>query len=274
VRAQARLENFPVALRWLPAQLRRDLLALYGFARLADDLGDEVEGDRLACLDALEQDLERAFAGTARHPLLRRLTPTLHAHSLPREPFQRLIEANRRDQRVHRYETFDALLGYCALSANPVGHLVLHVAGAATPENLELSDAVCTALQIVEHLQDVAEDRARGRVYLPAVDLARFGCSEEDLCLAPAPPELRRLVAFEAERARTLLRRAEPLVARLRWPARLAVAAFAGGGQAALGALARGGFDVTSSLLAPRRRDTVWHTLAILCRARRRWGRP
>ena len=169
--ARARFENFPVALRWLPAQLRRDLLALYGFARLADDLGDEVEGDRLACLDALERDLERAFEGTARHPLLRRLTPTLRAHSLPREPFRSLIEANRRDQKVHRYETFDALLGYCALSANPVGHLVLHVAGAATSENLELSDAICTALQIVEHLQDVAEDQAAGRVYLPAADL-------------------------------------------------------------------------------------------------------
>ncbi len=185
-----------MALRWLPAQLRRDLLALYGFARLADDLGDEVEGDRLAYLDALEQDLDRAFAGTAQHPLLRRLTPTLRAHSLPREPFQKLIEANRRDQQVQRYESFDALLGYCALSANPVGHLVLHVAGAVTAENFELSDAICSALQIVEHLQDVAEDRARGRVYLPAVDLTRFGCSEEDLHRAPAPPELRRLLAF------------------------------------------------------------------------------
>jgi squalene synthase HpnC len=198
----------------------------------------------------------------------------LLAHSLPREPFQRLIEANRLDQRVQRYETFDALLGYCALSANPVGHLVLHVAGAATPENLELSDAICTALQIVEHLQDVAEDRARGRVYLPAADLARFGCSEEDLSRAPAPPELRRLVTFEAERARTLLRRGEPLVGRLRWPVRLAVAAFAGGGLAALDALARGGFDVTSSLLRPRRRETLRHTLAILWRAGRRRGRP
>jgi squalene synthase HpnC len=258
-----------VALRWLPGQLRRDLLALYGFARLADELGDEVDADRLACLDELERDLERAFAGAARHPLLRRLTPTLRAHSLPSQPFRLLIEANRRDQQVVRYESFDALLGYCALSANPVGHLVLHVAGAATAENFECSDAICTALQIVEHLQDVREDHARGRVYLPAVDLERFGCSEADLCRAPAAPELRRLVAFEAERARLLLRRGEPLVARLGRPARLAVAAFAGGGHAALDALVRGGFDVTSSLLAPRRRDTLRHTLAILRRARR-----
>jgi len=263
-----------VALRWLPAGLRRDLLALYGFARLADDLGDEVEGDRLACLDELERDLERAFAGTARHPLLRQLTPTLRRHGLPREPFQRLIEANRRDQRVQRYESFEGLLGYCALSANPVGQLVLHVAGAATAENLELSDAICTALQIVEHLQDVAEDHARGRVYLPAVDLARFGCSEADLGRVPAPPALRRLLAFEAERARELLRRGEPLVAGLRGPARLAVAAFAGGGWAVLDALRRGGFDVTSSLLAPRRRDTLRHSLAILWRTRRSGGRP
>jgi squalene synthase HpnC len=268
VLAQAARENFPVALRWLPARWRSDLLALYGFARLADDLGDEVAGDRLARLDALEEDLERAFRGEAREPLLRRLEPTLRARSLPREPFLRLIEANRVDQRVHRYASFEELRGYCALSADPVGHLVLHVFGAASPDNLALSDAICTALQLVEHLQDVAEDRARGRVYLPAEDLARFGCPEAELGRAPASPALRRVVAFEARRARALLREGEPLLARLGPVARLAVAGFAAGGHAALDALERGGFDVTSRLLQPRRRDLVRRTLELLWRSR------
>jgi squalene synthase HpnC len=268
VLAQAARENFPVALRWLPARWRSDLLALYGFARLADDLGDEVAGDRLARLDALEEDLERAFRGEAREPLLRRLEPTLRAHSLPREPFLRLIEANRVDQRVHRYASFEELRGYCALSADPVGHLVLHVFGAASPGNLALSDAICTALQLVEHLQDVAEDRERGRVYLPAEDLARFGCPEAELGRTPASPALRRVVAFEARRARALLREGEPLLARLRPAARLAVAGFAAGGHAALDALERGGFDVISQLLQPRRRDLVRRTLELLWRSR------
>jgi phytoene/squalene synthetase len=244
--AQARRENFPVALRCLPAALRRDLLALYGFARLADDLGDELEGDRLACLDALEADLARAFQGEAHHPLLRRLTPTLRVHALPREPFQRLIEANRRDQRVRRYRTFEELRA--------------------------LSDAICTALQIAEHLQDVAEDLARDRIYLPAQDLARFGCTEQDLRRAPAPPRLRRLLAFEAQRARALLRSGEPLLARLRHPGRLAVAGFAAGGHAALDALERGGFDVGSRCLAPRRRDLLRRAVQLLWRARRERG--
>ncbi len=117
VLARADGENFPVALRLLPRELRRDLLALYGFARLADTLGDEAEGDREALLDALETELDLAFEGRATHPLLRRLEPTLRSHSLPARPFRRLVEANRRDQRVQRYPSFAELRGYCALSA-------------------------------------------------------------------------------------------------------------------------------------------------------------
>jgi squalene synthase HpnC len=264
---QAGAENFPVALRWLPGPLRRDLLALYGFARLTDELGDEAQGDRLALLDALEADLDAAFSGRARHPLLRRLTPTLRAHDLPRGPFLRLIEANRVDQRVSRYERFDDLLGYCRLSANPVGELVLQLFRAATAENVVLSDEVCSALQVVEHLQDVAEDAARGRVYLPTEDLRAFGCREEELTRVPASPALRRLLAFEAERARGMLLRGEVLVARLPHLARLAVAAYAGGGHAALDALARGSYEVTGRRLKAGRLRRAAATLGVLRRA-------
>jgi squalene synthase HpnC len=181
VMAQSGGENFPVAARVLARRERRHLLALYGFARLADELGDELEGDRLASLDWLQGEVDRAYRGNARHPLLERLQRTLTECDLPREPLLRLIEANRIDQRVTRYETWEQLQGYCELSANPVGELVLCIFGLATPERIALSNRVCTALQLVEHLQDLGEDLRRGRVYLPAEDLARFGSSHEQL---------------------------------------------------------------------------------------------
>ena len=242
-----------MALRLLPGRLRRELMALYGFARLADQVGDAHPGDRLGALDALEADLERAFAGSARHPLLRDLTPVLHQRALPREPFARLIEANRRDQQVIRYASWAELLGYCTLSANPVGELVLHLADAATPERLAWSDAICTALQVIEHAQDVVEDCQAGRVYLPGELLAAEGCPEADLTKAPASPALRRVLARMAGRARALLRAGEPLVPSLRGPSRLAVAGFAAGGHAALDALEAAGFDVTGAPVRPAR---------------------
>ena len=248
--------------------MRRDLFALYGFARLADDIGDEYEGDRFAALDALEAELDRAYAGRARHPLLVRLQPVLREHRLPRAPFLRLIEANRFDQRTPRLKHFGELRAYCALSADPVGELVLHVFGQASGENVALSDSICSALQIVEHLQDVAEDFAEGRIYLPAEDLERFGCAEADLGRAPASPALRRVVAFEAARARELLRAGQPLVAQLRQPARMAIAAFAAGGHAALDAIERGDHDVTSRTWRPRKRDVLFRTLRLLWAAR------
>ncbi len=257
-----------MALRVLPARIRRDLKAIYGFARLADELGDEYEGDRPLALDALEAELDLAMAGRARHPPLVRLEPTLRERGLPRRPFARLIQANRVDQRATGMQDFAQLRRYCALSADPVGELVLHVFGQATPENIALSDSICTALQIVEHLQDVAEDRAAGRVYLPAEDLDRFDCREAELGRAPASPALRRVVAFEAARARGLLRDGEPLIARLRQPARSAVAAFTAGGHAALDALASGEWDVTSRCWRPRKSGVLLRTLQLLWRAR------
>ena len=244
VMARAPGENFPVASRTLPRAARAHLLAVYGFARLVDELGDSFRGDRLAALDWLEQDLDRAFAGEARHPLLVRLEPTLRECSLSREPLARLIEANRVDQRVDRYETWEDLRGYCALSADPVGELVLAILGLATPGRVALSDRICTALQLTEHCQDVAEDFARGRVYLPLEDLRRFGAAVEDLGAAHAGPALRSVVAFEVERARSLLEEGAPLLVELRGRAKLAVASFVAGGRSALDAIERAGFDV------------------------------
>lgn len=244
VMARAETENFTVASRLLPRRERSHLLAIYGFARLVDELGDSAPGDRLAALDWLEQELDRAYEGRARHALLARLEPTLRECSLPREPFLRLIEANRRDQRVARYDTWEQLLGYCHLSADPVGELVLGVFGAATPERVALSDRICTALQLAEHWQDVAEDLRAGRIYLPAEDMVRFGCTECDLAQPHAEWRVKGLIAFEVARTRALLAEGAPLIATLHGRERLAVAAFTSGAGAALQAIERAGYDV------------------------------
>ena len=156
--------------------MRPHLMSVYGFARLADNLGDEVRGDRPALLDWLAGSWTPSTRTVSRPiALMRRLAWTVERFDLPREPFDRLIAANRQDQTVHRYASFDDLLAYCDLSANPVGELVLALAGAGTPDRVVLSDATCTGLQLVEFWQDLGEDAARGRVYVPLEDLARFG---------------------------------------------------------------------------------------------------
>ena len=254
VMAQASSENFPVASRLLGRRERDHLLAVYGFARLVDDLGDEASGDRLELLDWLEQDLDRVYAGAPpEHQVTRSLAGTIRECALPAEPFRRLIEANRRDQAVTEYETFDALLEYCRLSANPVGELVLGVFAAATPDRIALSDKICSALQVVEHLQDVAEDHGRGRVYLPREDMARFGCEGPDLAAPAASPALRAVIAFESSRASALLADGAPLAGRLAPRPRMAVAGFVAGGRAALDALERAGFDVLGARPRPTR---------------------
>jgi squalene synthase HpnC len=272
VMARAGTENFPVASRVLPRRVRSHLLAVYGFARLVDELGDSDElppADRLAALDWLEGELDLAFRGEASHPLLVRLQSTVRECALAREPFARLIEANRVDQRVSRYQTWAQLRGYCALSADPVGELVLGVFGLATPARIALSNSICTALQLTEHCQDVAEDLARGRVYLPVEDLRRFACADADLAGDHASGPLRDVLAFEVARARGLLDDGAPLIGQLRGRPRLAVAAFVAGGRAALDAIERARYDV---LGGPPRAGRVRRALALaatLCGARK-----
>jgi squalene synthase HpnC len=259
-------ENFTVASLLVGRKTRAHLTAIYGFARLVDQLGDEVDGDRLALLDAFEQDLHRVFDGEPRHVLLQHLQTAARDCSLPREPFLRLIEANRRDQRQAAYETFAELVDYCDLSANPVGELVLHVFGAATPERIALSDRVCTALQLAEHWQDVGEDFGRGRIYLPAEDRARFGVEPAHLGATSAGTGLRELLAFETARARRLLDEGAVLVGTLRGRARIAVAGYVGGGRATLDAIEHAGFDVLGSTPRASRAQKARRSLETLRR--------
>ena len=263
VRARQHTENFRVAPLALGRKTCAHLDAVYGFARFVDELGDAAAGDRLALLDAAERELDRAFDGAATVPIFVALTPTLHECRLPREPFARLIEANRWDQLRPEYETFAELLDYCELSANPVGVLVLEILGVATPRRRALSNAVCTGLQLIEHWQDVGEDACRGRIYLPREDRMRFGVEAGALTAARADGALRRLLAFETERAEELLAEGIPLVASLRGRARLAVAGYVAGGRAAAEALRRADFDVLASAPRPSRARRAWATLTV-----------
>ena len=274
--ANASGENFPVALRVLPAAVRRHLTALYCFARLTDDLGDEaretgpggqgVQGGqggqggqadadlRLRLLDEFDADVDRIYEGkTPVSPVMQQMAATVNECKVPAQPLRDLIQANRQDQRVTRYQTYAELARYCELSANPVGQIVLYIFGAATPERIKLSDYVCTALQLAEHWQDVAEDLAHGRIYLPADDMDRYRVTEADLAVPTAGLAVRDLMRFETDRAVKLLDTGAPLVGTLRGAARVAVAGYLAGGRAALAAIRAQRYDVLSATARPRK---------------------
>jgi squalene synthase HpnC len=271
--AKAGAENFPVALRMLPHRYRDHLMAVYAFARTVDDIGDEAPPDqRLGLLASLNADLERLYTGPQgsppAHPAVRGLAGVVADCAIPMRPFRDLIAANEQDQVVSRYQTFDELLSYCQLSANPVGQIVLYVFGCYTPERAEKSDAVCSALQVIEHLQDVAEDYRAGRVYLPLDDLREHGCSELDLAESATSPQVRDVIAAEAARAAELLAAGAPLVGQLRGAARLAVAGYLAGGRAALAALARARYDVLAVTVRPSKGRTAVAMASTLVRGR------
>ncbi len=253
VLARSGTENFPVASRLLPGGLRRNLLALYGYARLVDYAGDEAPGDRATLLDLIAADVDRIYSGSPRLPLLRALAPTVRECGIPPEPLHRLIEANRRDQHVRRYATFTDLVDYCSYSADPVGELVLHVFGRASADRIALSDRICTALQVLEHCQDVAEDLAAGRIYLPTEDLHRCGCTESDLAAPVASAAVRQVVALQVARAQRLLDEGQPLAGRLPLLARLAVSGYLAGGRATAAAITAADHEVLAADVRPRR---------------------
>jgi squalene synthase HpnC len=273
VAAKASAENFPVALRILPKRYRAHLTALYGFARLVDDLGDEplpglplgtteekITSTRLALLDDLQREVSTIYTDGKAEPELdaiRALKATVTECGIPRKPLDDLIQANRQDQLVTRYQTYEELRKYCELSANPVGEVVLYIMSAATPERIRASDSICTALQLVEHTQDVAEDLANGRIYLPREDMERFGVTERELAEPRAAGNVRQLIKFEADRAERLLNEGAPLIGTLHGAARIAVAGYLAGGRAALKAIADSNFDVLKSTPTPGKADTL-----------------
>ncbi len=269
LRAREKDENFPVALRWLPREPRRHLHALYAATRLIDQIGDEAPGDRVSQLVVLRAELAGLWEGRApSDPILQMLAPTVTACDLPQVAFEELVEANLIDQRVGRYATFDDLLDYCRLSANPVGRLVLAVFDQTTPETVALSDQVCSALQVLEHCQDVAEDYAADRIYLPQLDLGEAGVAEASLATGgPGDPACRAVVLTQVDRCEKLLEAGAPLVARLTGWARIAVAGYIAGGYATARALRTAEGDVWSEPVRPRHVDTVASMVTLLGKA-------
>ena len=263
IAARAAGENFPVGSVLFPRPLRPHIRALYCYARFVDELGDSFDGDRLAALDELEREVEAAFAGGASWPIMRNVQPTIREFELPREPFLRLIEANRIDQRVSEYATWDELRRYCVHSADPCGRLVLGVLRRLDDAELvAASDSVCTGLQLVNFLQDVPRDLELGRVYLPAEDRRTFG----DPPLDRPTEELRALLRFEAQRAAELLAAGEVLRVRIGGRLGRAVALFSRGGLAALDALEAASWDIFSGRPRPSRARLAREAAIVLVR--------
>src|SRR5213083_656215 len=208
-------ENFPVASVLLPAALRRPVSLIYRFARTADDFADEGDlapQERLALLAGYRAELRRIEAGRSpESPLFRELSEVVAAHRLPLAPFHDLLDAFSQDVTKRRYANFAELMDYCRRSADPAGRLMLHLYGAADARNVAQSDAICSALQLINFWQDVAIDWDKNRIYLPQEDLRRFGVTEADIAGRRNTPAWRALMAFEVERARAMMLAGAPL---------------------------------------------------------------
>ena len=242
--AKTHYENFSVGTRLIPRELRRHFYSVYAFCRGVDDLGDEAAGDRQALLDEWEQQLGLCYDGSPTHPFFVALQETIRRFDIPRDPFTKLIEANRRDQQVLKHPDFKELLDYCDHSANPVGHLVLYIFGHREQALHSLADDTCTALQLTNFWQDVHRDFEMGRVYLPADEMERFGVTERMIEERLATPEFRNLMHFQVNRTRALFIKGYELVRELDGAARIDVALFTAGGLTVLRAIEKLNYDV------------------------------
>lgn len=241
-------ENFPVASILLPAALRPPVAAIYAFARSADDFADEGElapAERLALLDGYRAELDAIEAGRpTANPLFQRLGAVIGDYRLPLAPFRDLLDAFSQDVVRTRYATYMELLEYCRLSANPVGRLLLLLFKAGNETNMRRSDAICSALQLINHWQDAAVDWGKGRIYLPAEDLARFGITEDDIAACRCDDRWRALMAFQVRRARSLMLEGAPLGRDLPGRIGLEIRAIVAGGLRILEMIESVGYDV------------------------------
>jgi len=232
--ALSHYENFTVVSRLIPRRMRQSLYNLYAFCRTVDDIGDEAPGDRVLLLDRFESELEAAYDGTPHHPVLVALQGTIKRFGMPCDLFERLIVANRIDQKQVRYRAFSDLLYYCEHSATPVGRLLLILFGYGDDELFALSDSTCIALQLANFWQDVRRDYAEERIYLPLDEMSKYGVSEDDLAEAQATDRFKDLLRFQVERTRDYFRDGLPLIDRVRGSLRVDIALFSRGGIAIL----------------------------------------
>ncbi len=218
----------------MPARLRPAVVAIYRFARAADDLADEgnaAAAERVAALDAFDAELDRIERGeTPAAPPFPALAGAIREHGLPLAPFHDLVSAFRQDVTVSRYADFDAVRDYCRRSADPVGRLLLALYDAQTAANFAASDAICTGLQLTNFWQDIAIDWQKDRVYLPQDDLVRFGVDETQIRDGRVDRNWNALLSFEVARARSLLEAGRPLTRALPWRLGLELSAIISGG--------------------------------------------
>jgi len=258
----AHYENFPVASLLVPKALRPAIGAIYHFARAADDFADEGDfrpEERLAALDRYDRALDALAAGTPpAEPPFPQLAAAVARHGLPLAPLRDLLSAFRQDVTTTRYPTLELLLDYCRRSANPIGRLMLHLYAADSPANCVASDAICTALQLINFWQDIAADWTRGRVYLPGADLARFGVTEAHIADARCDAAWRALIAFESARTRALLESGRPLTRALPWRLRLELSGVLAGGHRILDGIDAAGGDVFRRRPRLTRADWAW----------------
>ena len=257
-----RRENFPLAFL-CPPRVRESRRAVYGYCRLVDDLGDEFPGDRLAALDAAEVEVRAAAHGAATHPVFVALQPVFGA-GMPVDPFLRLLDANRQDQCVSSYASWADLDAYCALSAAPVGEMVLRLEGLATPQRLSLSATLCAGLQLANHWQDLREDASRGRCYVPLPVLQAHGVTVAGLTAGRVEPGFVPMLAECVAAARARLREGWPLAGTLHGRMRAEIAGFAAHGAAASDAVERAGASVLRSRPSAGTRGRATATLTAL----------
>ncbi len=244
--ARRRQENFTVVSFLLPRALRSHFYNIYAYCRWADDLSDEI-GDPAKSLELLQwwnDSLVDCFAGKASHPVFVALHETVRQFQIPIEPFADLLSAFRQDQTQTRYETLDELLGYCRRSADPVGRLILYLGRCFSAENARLSDSICTGLQLVNFWQDVADDRRRGRIYVPQEDCRRFGVAESDFAAGKCTDAFRSLLKYECDVAERYLLAGRPLVEIVPNKLRLDIELFIEGGLGTVHAIRRANYDV------------------------------
>jgi phytoene synthase len=245
--ARSHYENFTLGSWLLPRRLRRHIAAIYAFARTADDIADEDILDaatRVQRLDAWEHQLEECYRGRCTHPIFVALADTAERFELPIEPFRKLLRAFRADAEFKPFDTFGSMLEYCRCSADPVGHLILTLFGYRDPARQQLADQICTGLQLANFWQDIAIDAAKGRVYVPLEDLARFGCSADGVKTGGCSPAVRELMRFEVDRTRSMLTRGLELAAHVDRRLAREVCLFAWGGLAILRAIEAVDYDV------------------------------
>lgn len=240
--ARSHYENFTVASWLMPRAMRPHMHAIYAYARIADDFADEDAS--IPKLDEWERELDLAYAGSPRHPVMVAVADTARRFDIPREPFADLLVAFRGDVNFRGFDTIDDLLGYARYSANPVGRLVLYLFGYRDAERQRLSDLICGGLQLANFWQDVSIDLAKGRIYLPRRDMERFGVAPDDLRDIRMRPEFAALMRHEVAFARQMLIEGAELSKMVDWRLRRDILMFAGGGLAILRAIERVDYDV------------------------------